>query len=147
MKCRVDTSVLLIALGDEDRNVQQGPAWALGELRVEQAAGPLGDLVLDAGVSWYTKAVAVDALGHIGSHEARLVLAAVAARTEEVLSLLRSGGKAPELQALYGFLLRRHQGMGGDFLDMDDMNMRDLMESAVIQFQDGVQAARTRAQG
>jgi HEAT repeat protein len=145
MKCRVDTPVLLRALHDENRNVQQGAAWALGELRVEEAARPLGNLVLDASASWYTKAVAVSALGQIGSHEAYLALDALAARTDEVLSALRSGGTAPELQSLYGFLLRRHQAMGGG--PLLDSDMRALMESAMIQFQEGLEAARTRAEG
>lgn len=144
MKCRVDTRVLLTALEDEDRNVQQGAAWALGELRAEEAVGPLGDLVLDAGASWYTKVFAVNALGQIGSREAGLSLDALAARTEEVLTALRRGGTTPELQSLYEYLLRRHQRMGEGFLDIDEM--RPMMESAVHQFRDGLEAARTRVQ-
>ena len=121
MQCEFDISCLVDALGDSNRNVQQGAAWALGKLRIAQAVPPLAELLGDPQRSWYTKACAVDALREIGTPEARSALSSFSGRLGQHLQSLRRAEMNPELRLLRNFVAERHAALGGAALDFDDV--------------------------
>lgn len=144
MECDFNNANLIDALRDIDRNVQQGAAWAVGKRRVREAVGPLANLLNDANCSWYTKAFAVNALGEIGTNEARAVLSSFAVQVEQTMQRLLQGeiDTTVELRLLHDFVAKRHVAFGGDLWDRRELARS--MEFALRQFQEGLRVTLAR---
>ncbi len=112
LECSIRPDVLISALRDPNRNVQQGAAWATGLRKLSEAVPGLSDVLFDSGASWFTKATMAEALIRINSKESRLAASRFIEHIEDQKRNLADGERTPELSALYDYLTQRQFTFG-----------------------------------